>query len=508
MPGRRPRFPASAAGEAASHAGLPAIAQAAGRRGPAAVSAMSRAGGRTSTLAALLVADVAFAFQQTAVVPAIPAVQRDLHASQAWSAWLLTGYLVASSIATPLLGKLGDRHGRRRALVLSLCGFLAGSVGAALAPSLPVLIACRSVQGIGGAVFPLTLALARDQLDEDSLQRGIGLLTGAFGLGTSAGFGISGVVVELLSWRYLFGIGAAGVAVGIVVVLLAPAADEGRRAGRIDLPGTLLLAGGLALLLIALTVGVPRGFGSGPVVGAFLLSAALLAGWVLVDLRVEDPLLDLHVLAHRPVLLTNVTTLALGYVLFGTYFLLPYLVESGAGGVSGGALAAGLYLLPSALGQAVSGPAAGVLAQRLEPKWIVGGGMAAIAAASALLAAWHDQPWQLVAWSLLLGIGAGAAITVVSDLVTELVDQTETGAATSLNSTLRRVAGGVGSQVGAILLATLATRGGAPSNRAFVLAFAIGAAAALAGAGTAIAIRPRPGRRSGGRSGAPEAPWR
>jgi MFS family permease len=447
-------------------------------------------GGR-GVLAALVCADVAFAFQQTAVVPAIPRIESDLHAAQAWSAWLLTGYLVASAVATPLLAKLGDRHGRRRALIGSLAGFLVGSIGAAFAPDLAVLIVFRAVQGIGGAVFPLTLSLARDHLDEDRVQFGVGLLTGAFGVGTSLGFGVSGVIVEQLSWRYLFAAGAAGVAVAIAGVLLTPTAGERRREGRIDLPGTLLLAAGLSLLLIALTVGIPRGFGSVLVVGAFAVSAALLAAWMIVDLRVDDPLLDLQVLARPAVLLTNVTTLALGYALFGTYFLLPYLVEGGgAAGISGGPLAAGLYLLPGAIGQAASGPAAAALARRISAKWIAGGGMAMVAAGAALLAVWHDTSWQLVLFTLLLGTGAGAALSVISDLITELVEPTETGAATGLNSTLRRVAGGVGSQVGAIILAAFTVRAGGPSGGAFVLAFAITAAAAAAGAAAALAIRP------------------
>ncbi|HET7043531.1 MAG TPA: MFS transporter [Gaiellaceae bacterium] len=146
-------------------------------------------------------------------------------------------------------------------------------------------------------------------------------------------------------------------------------------------------------------------------------------------------------------------------------------------------------MLPSSLGQAVSDPAASTLADRIESKWICGAGMIVIAAASALLAAFHGRPWQIAAWSLLLGVGAGAAISVVSDLVTELVEQTETGAATSLNSTLRRVGGGIGGQIGALLLATIVVAPHVPANRAFVLAFAIGAAASAAGAGTALAIR-------------------
>ncbi|HZD87157.1 MAG TPA: MFS transporter [Gaiellaceae bacterium] len=444
------------------------------------------------TVAALVGADLAFAFQQTAIVPAIPAVQHDLHASQEWSAWLLTGYLVASSVATPLLGKLGDRHGRRRALIASLVGYLLASVGAALSPGIVPLIAFRSLQGLGGAIFPLTLSLARDLLPPEQLGRAVGMLTGSFGAGTAAGFGVSGFVVEALSWRWLFGFGAFVVAVATVGLWRAAEVREQTRPGRLDLPGTLLLAGGLSLELIALTEGVSRGFSSPLVLGGFAVGTLLLAGWAVVDLRVDDPLLDLKVLAEPAVLLTNVTTLALGYVLFGTYFLVPYLLENPGGhGVSAGPVGAGLYLLPSAAGQAIAGPLAGRLSGRLAPKWIVGGGMTALAAASGLLAEWHDRPWQLAVWLFLLGAGAGAALSVISDLVTSLVDQTESGAAASLNSTLRRFSGGVGSQIDALLLATLTVHPHVAAGRAFVVAFGIGGGAAAAGAGTSLAIRRR-----------------
>jgi MFS family permease len=444
----------------------------------------------SGTVAALVGVNVAFAFQQTAIVPAIPAVQHDLHASQEWSAWLLTGYLVASSVATPLLGKLGDRHGRRRGLLWSLAGYLLASVGAALAPGIVPLIVFRSLQGLGGAIFPLTLSLARDLLPQERLGRTIGMLTGAFGVGTAAGFGVSGVIVEALSWRYLFGVGAFIVAVALVALARAPAVDEQTRPGRLDLPGTFLLAGGLSLELVSLTEGVSRGFASPLVIGGFALATLLLAAWVVVDLRVDDPLLDLHVLSHPAVLLTNVATLALGYVLFGTYFLVPYLLENSGGGVSAGPVGAGLYLVPAAVGQAVAGPAAGRLADRVQPKWIVAAGMAAIGAASGLLAEWHGRPWQLVVWLFLLGAGAGAALSVISDLVTELVEQTESGAATSLNSTLRRFSGGIGSQVDALLLATMTVQPHTAANGAFVLAFGIGGGAAAAGAASALAIHP------------------
>src|ERR671935_1601689 len=108
------------------------------------------------TLAILTLAGIAFALQQTMVVPALPALQRDLHTTTAWATWLLTGFLLTASVATPLLGKLGDQYGKERLLVISLAIFFVGCVGASLAPNIAVLIVFRMVQGAGGAVFPLS----------------------------------------------------------------------------------------------------------------------------------------------------------------------------------------------------------------------------------------------------------------------------------------------------------------------------------------------------------------
>ena len=111
------------------------------------------------TLGVLVVAGIAFALQQTLVIPALPALQRDLHTSTAWATWLLTAFLLSASVLTPLLGKLGDQYGKERLLVISLSIFLLGSIGAIFAWNVGSLIACRVIQGAGGAVFPLSFAI-------------------------------------------------------------------------------------------------------------------------------------------------------------------------------------------------------------------------------------------------------------------------------------------------------------------------------------------------------------
>jgi MFS family permease len=164
-------------------------------------------------IAGLLAADVAFAYQQTSIVPAVHDVEQSLGASPEWAAWLVTVYLIVATIATPAMGRLADRHGRRRMLLTGLGVFLAGSIGAAFAPDLGVLLACRAVQGVGGAVYPLTLALARRLLPPERASTAVALSAGVFGLGTVAGFAAGGLLAQYLSWRWIFVAGAVLVAV-------------------------------------------------------------------------------------------------------------------------------------------------------------------------------------------------------------------------------------------------------------------------------------------------------
>lgn len=450
-------------------------------------------GGAAVTVAALGTACVAFAFQQTAVLPAIPTIQHAMHASREWSAWLVSSYLVASSVTTPLIGKLADRSGKRRLLVIALVAFFVGSIGSALAPSLGVLIGFRALQGVGGAIFPLSLAIVREELAPERVAAGIGALTGTFGLGTALGFGISGLIVQTLGWRWVFAAGAVLVAAATVPIPLIVSRSRERSETSIDVTGGLLLTGGLAVLLVAITEGQPRGWTSPAIVGGFVLAAALLVAWIVYDLRIDEPLLDLRVLGRRTVLLTNLASLGLGFALFATYFLVPYLVEGSSGhgyGFGVGALGAGLYLLPAALGQLATGPVAGAVGRRLSAKWLFAGGLLLVTGGTAGLAGAHDTSWLIVVWTLMVGAGTGLAIGVASVLITQTAPEHETGIATALNAVLRRVGGGIGGQIAAALLAALALGGAAgPADRSFTISFAMCAAVALVGAGLAGAIR-------------------
>jgi MFS family permease len=267
----------------------------------------------------------------------------------------------------------------------------------------------------------------------------------------------------------------------------------------VDVPGGLLLSGALVALLVALTEGEHWGWTSAPVAGLALVAALLFVVWGLVELRSLEPMVDMRMLAHRPVLLTNVTTMISGFALFSCFVLIPTFVqapESRGYGFGASATESGLYLLPASVAILFSGPLAGLLGRRYGPKWPLAIGMLGVGVAALLLSQAHDERWQVVAASAALGLGVGAAFAAMVALITENVDPREMGIATGMNTVVRMVGAVVGGQLGAALL-TAQTIGdtSAPSESAFVWAFGLAAVSAFAAAAVAASITRRPLRR-------------
>ena len=188
------------------------------------------------TLAILTMAATAYALQQTMVVPALPDLQVELGASTTWVTWVMTGFLLSAAVLTPILGKLGDRYGKERLLVLSLTAFLVGCIGCAAAPDIWTLILFRVVSGAAGAVFPLSFGIIRDEFPREKVKVGIGLLSAVFGVGGGLGLVLSGVIIDNASWRWLFVVGAIGVAIAIVLVHRFIPESPVRSTSRIDVP--------------------------------------------------------------------------------------------------------------------------------------------------------------------------------------------------------------------------------------------------------------------------------
>ena len=449
------------------------------------------------TLGILALAGLAYALQQTMIVPALPSLQRDLHTSTAWVTWLLTSFLLVSAVATPVLGKLGDQYGKERFLLISLLVFFVGCVAAIFAWNIWSLIVFRAIQGFGGAVFPLSFAIVYDEFPREKMGSGVGMISAILGIGGGLGLVLSGVLVDQLSWRWLFIVGAFFVGVAVVLVWRFVPESPVKTPSRLDPVGALLLSALLVCLLLGLTEGPSWGWGSGRVIALFVAAAVFAFGWVRTELRVAEPMVDMRMMTAPTVLFTNLTAVFTGFAMFGAFILLPSLMQRHPTahidyGFSLSPTGTGLYLLPGGLLGFVAGPIAGRLGARYGSRLPLVLGLLLTALGIALLALLHDHPGEISAWMAFIGIGVPFAFAAMAKLIVDAVRPTETGVATGMNTVLRTIGQVIGGQVGAAIISADTIAGThVPAESAFVAAFWVSAAIALVGAALARFIPAR-----------------
>ena len=446
----------------------------------------------TRTLLILGVAALAFALAQTTLVPALPELMRALHTDESGVSWTLTGYLVAAAVFTPLVGRLGDIYGKRRLLVIALVAFGAGSIVSALSATLWIVVAGRVVQGVGGGIFPLCFAIIRDEFPRDRVARGIGLLSAIAGIGGGIGLVLGGILVDQVSYHWIFWLGAGmGLGAAVATQLLIPESPI-RTPARVDVRGAIVLAVGLVLPLIAISQAHDVGWGSPRTLLLIGVGLVVLALWVMLERRTPQPLADIEALSRPPVLLTNLTTLLVGFGMFGSFILIPTLAQAPAStgyGFDADATHAGLLLVPGCLAMLALGPASGIIGSRVGNKvpLAIGGFLTSLGLA--LLAVAHDTQLEVVLFSLVMSSGIGLAFAAMPNLIIEAVPAAQTGEATGFNALVRSVGSSLGSQVSATILAASAVAG-IPTDAGFTHAFAVSAVVAAC-AGVAATVIPR-----------------
>lgn len=453
------------------------------------------------TLTILMVVAISYVLQQTLVVPALTVIQADLDTTRTWATWVFTGFLLTSAVSTPIVGKLGDIYGKKRLMVVALVAFAVGTVAAALSTSIELLIAARAVQGVGGAVFPLAFGIVRDELPPERVGVGLGLLSATFGVGGGAGLVLSGVILDTAAWQWLFWLGAIPVVIALVLLILLVPESPVRTRSQIDWWGAVLLGTGLAALLVALSEGERWGWLSAATLGTFALSLVVLATWVIVELAIDEPLVDIGLMRDRSVFWTNVVGLVTGFAMFGTFLLVPTLVQMPTPdlpavvadrmdfGFGSSVTQAGLILLPASLVMLVVGPVAGIVERRLGARTILGTGLLVLSLGGFALVLLHSTiPGILLAMTL-IGTGVGMSYSMLAKLIVDNVDQSVTGVAMGMNTVMRTIGGVIGGQVGAAIMASLTLPGTAvPRETGYTAMFALSGLAALLAVAGALRI--------------------
>jgi MFS family permease len=447
---------------------------------------------RDLIVAVLALAGALFAVLQAAVVPALPDLDRALGAGPSSGTWILTVNLLATAVLTPVLGRMGDIHGKDRMLRVVVGTLGLGTLACALAPSLPVMLAGRVAQGAGGAVFPLAFGVLRDELEGERVAGAIGLVSSLLGVGAGLGLVLAGPVIVALGWRWLFWLPLAVlVPVAGAIVWWVPRSPV-RTPAPVDLASAALMIAGLSALLVAVSEASGWGLRSGKTLGLLGAGALLVAAWVRHELRSDDPLVDMRMMALRGVWTTNLAAFLLGVGMYASIALLPALVElpSATGvGFGGSVTAAGLFMLPTAAPQLIVGPLTGRIARRIGSRAQLLIGVGLMLAAYLSLTVAHRHAWQLILATTALGLGLGFGLGALANLIVVAVGPRQTGVATAMNTVTRTLGGAFGAAIVAECLA----RGGTLDGD-FALAFAACAGALALGVGAVLAI---PGKGPG-----------
>jgi EmrB/QacA subfamily drug resistance transporter len=442
-------------------------------------------------LAALLLAGVSFALSQTLVIPALPQIGAELGASQATISWILTAFLLSASVATPIVGKLGDVYGKGRVLTVVLVLFSIGAVICALATSVAVLIAGRALQGIAGGVFPLAFGVIRDTFPSRRVPGGLAIMSAVFGIGGGIGLPLSGLIVDNIALAWLFWIGLLALPAAVAAHFVIPPSPPVRRP-RIDWPGAAVLSVGLGAILIGVTQANSWGWGSPRNLGAILGGLAMLCLFVWIEMRVAEPLIDISLLRRRTVAATNLATFIIGLAMFGAFLLVPQFAQAPqqAGyGFDATVTQAGLLVMPTAIAQLAAGAAAGRLGPLLSWRTILTAGATFAAASFVLLVAFHSTEWELILANILLGVGIAFAFAATANLIVGAVPREQVGIATGINTVMRTVGGAFGSAIAtAILTGHLIDGTQLPTEQAYTTAFVVSTGAAILAIAAALLV--------------------
>jgi EmrB/QacA subfamily drug resistance transporter len=406
-------------------------------------------------LSVLLVAGLAYAILSSAVIPALPTIQHDLHTTETGVTWVLTGFLLSASVGTAIIGRLGDMYGKERLLLYTLLVLAAGTLLAALANSLAVLIVARVIQGVAGGIFPLSFSIARDEFPPDRVAGSIGVISAILGIGGGAGLVLGAVIVEHLSWHWLFWM-------PLVVTLLAAFCtwrfvpeSPVRTPGHVNWPAAALMSIGISCVLIAIAQTTVWGWGSVKTIALLAAGAAVIVAWIWVEVHSKEPLIDMTMMRIRGVWTTNLVAFLLGAGMYASFIVYPQfaqLPKSTGFGFGASVVVSSLYLLPSAFGMGVLGTFAGRVASRFGSKPALIAGTGITAAAFGWLVVAHGHPYDMLISSTLLGVGIGLAFAALGNLIVQAVPPSQTGVATGMNTVMRTLGGALGGQLSATFI--------------------------------------------------------
>jgi MFS family permease len=388
--------------------------------------------------------------------------------------------------------------GKRRVALTLLAILAVGSLVAAVAQDLWMLILGRALQGASTGIIPVGIAILRDTVPARRLDNSIALVSATLGVGGAIGLPISATVNQLAGWRWTFAATVVFALVVAVLILAVVPADSRRGGGTFDVLGALGLASVTTAFLLLLSYGGTWGWGSTTTLLILAATIVVLVAGAWHEFRTPHPLLDLRLATRRTVLMTNATSFAVGFTLFASNIVYPQMLElpPSAGGFGLSLIGASLVMMPPGAIMLALAPIAGSLSARFGPRvpLLIGAAFLTVAYTFGLLYA--SQVWQIVVTNVLIGVGVGFGYAAIPALIMRAVPHHASGASNGLNTLFRSLGTSVASaSIGAVLATMSRPVDGTvvPTPDAFRVAILLGLIASVVALALATAI-PRPTR--------------
>ncbi|AQA06789.1 MFS transporter [Mycobacterium sp. MS1601] len=453
-------------------------------------------------VSALSIVALTVAVLQTAVVPVLGLISEQLHSSTVAVSWTVTANLLAAAAATPLLSRLADLFDKKYVLLGVLAVVLIGSVLAATTTSLPVLIAARALQGVSYSLYPICVAVLRQELDETQVVRALAVLSAILGFGGGIGLVTTGLLVTGdADYHRVFWLTTGFTLLVILVVVLVVPSRRRDGEGTIDWLGAVGLAVGLSAILLAITQGNSWGWAAPATLAAGATGVAVLALWWWWERGRRYPLVSIALLTRRAMLLTNLATVFVGMGLYFSFLGLTAFVQAprevtGYGFSASVLYASIVYLLPGAVAGLVIAVMSGRFINRFGARPVLMVGALIGVAGFVGLAVAHSQPWQVIVAGIFANAYVSLAYGALPALVVSEAAHNETGIATGLNAIARTVGSAVAAAVVAVLLGHVSPLTGQPPESAYIITFAAGAVTAALATVLIALSRGRRGRES------------